>query len=120
MRDRRRARAGVAAAVPIVLAACLGAPDDSIDFVNETDQVVWVGHNPFGPDAFDVLDASWVEVAPGSTQIIASGGCVETGEFVVATGPTEAEVIDRRPIAEADTKVCDGIDWTWSGIGDHD
>lgn len=61
-----------------------------------------------------------VEVAPGTTQIIASGGCVETGEFIVATGPTEAEIIDRRPIAEADTEICDGIDWTWSGVGDHD
>lgn len=120
MRPGAVPRAGAVSVVALLLTACVGTADDSIDFVNETDQVVWVGHNPWGPDGFDVMAPSWVEVQPGARQIIFSGGCVETGEFVVARGPTELEVIDRRPIADADTATCDGIDWTWSGVGDHD
>ena len=62
----------------------------------------------------------WVNAAPDVPVVINDGGCIETGELVVATEPTESAVIDVRPLAEVNAEICSGDDWEWSGVGDHD
>lgn len=62
----------------------------------------------------------WVNAEPDVPVVINDGGCIETGELVVATEPTESAVIDVRPLAEVNAEICSGDDWEWSGVGDHD
>lgn len=116
---RPGALAVMVASVGAALGGCDISPDATIDFVNRTDEVVWVGHNPAAPEAFRVPDRLWIEVAPGEREVITDGGCIETGELVVATGPAESAVIDARPVVGAD-RVCAGDHWEWTGVGDHD
>ncbi len=108
------------AATGTAFSGCDIRPDATIDFVNLTDQLVWVGHNAAAPEAFRIPERLWIEVAPGARVVLTDGGCIETGELVVATAPAEAAVIDARPLAAAGEEVCAGDHWEWAGVGDHD
>ncbi len=104
-----------------LMSACIFEDLESpIDFENQTDDVVWVGYNAYGPDAFRIPDSLWTRVPPGERgTIIDPGGCLVDGELVVATLPDESSVIDVRPIGGSNPEVCQGV-WQWSGVGDHD
>lgn len=91
-----------------------------IDFENQTDEVVWVGYNGHGPEAFRIPDSLWTRVPPGERETIMDpGSCLMDGELVVATQPDESSVIDVRPIGDSNPEVCQRV-WQWSGVGDHD
>lgn len=102
------------------MTGCTIDSDATLDFINQTDETVWVAHNPDGPQELRVPESGWIEAKPGERVVLNDGGCVETGELVVATGPVESAVIDVRPLAAADSEICPGDDWEWSGVGDHD
>ncbi len=101
------------------MTGCTIDSDATLDFINQTDATVWVAHNPDGPQEFGVPNSGWIEAEPGLRVVLNDGGCVETGELVVATGPVESADIDVRPLAAADSEICPGDDWEWSGVGDH-
>lgn len=101
-------------------AGCTIDSDATLDFTNQTDETVWVAHNPDGPNGFGVPDRMWISAEPDTPVVINDGGCIETGELVVATEPAESAIIDIRPLAEANAEICPGDDWEWSGVGDHD
>ena len=58
-----------------------------------------------------VARSGWTE-APPSDDVEYSQTCVEVGDFVVATQPDEAAIVDVRDIPDGEA-VCS--DWTWSG-----
>jgi hypothetical protein len=106
--------------VVLTWTACVENLEPRVEFENQTDEPVWVGHNAAAPEGFRIPERLWKTALPGERILLTDGGCVETGEFVVATEPSESAVIDRKPLASAGVKLCDGDHWEWSGIGDHD
>lgn len=116
-----RGRAALLAGLLVCgMIGCTIDSDATVDFINQTDETVWIAHNPHGPQEFRVPDGRWIEAEPGVRAVLSDGGCVETGELVVATGPAESAVIDARPLVATDSEICPGDDWRWSGVGDHD
>lgn len=101
-------------------AGCTIDSDATLDFTNQTDETVWVGFNGFAPGGFKIPEGLWTEAGPGERVALFDGGCLSSGDLVVATEPTESAVIDVRPLAEDNAEICPGDDWEWSGVGDHD
>ena len=104
----------------LVGVGCTIDSDATLDFTNLTDETVWVAHNPSAPNGFRVPDQKWIKAEPDVPVVINDGGCIETGELVVATEPAESAIIDNRPLVEINAEICSGDDWEWSGVGDHD
>ena len=119
-RSRRVGLAFLMSWVLVGVAGCTIDSDATVDFTNQTDETVWVAHNPDGPNGFGVPDRMWINAETDTPVVINDGGCIETGEFVVATEPAESAIIDIRPLAEDNAEICPGDDWEWSGVGDHD
>lgn len=118
---RRIVLVGVGVGLVVPTAGCF-EDDGSRRFRNDTDATVWVAQNFLGDEGFDVGLEGWTEVPANDEAVYSTGGCVETGELIVATSPDERSIVDRRVFSRANPDAEEPLcsDWTWSGVGDHD
>ena len=120
LRPRRLASLGLGLAL---LARACFEDDGSRRFENDTDETVWVAQNFRAFEGgFDLGLDGWTEVPPGEEVVYSSGGCVETGDVIVAMSPDESSIVDHRVFSPGDPAAEKPLcsDWTWSGVGDHD